>query len=67
MTTLLIQVDADLSEDFLGAFPQLVARRHAASTTLTGKVADQQEMLGVMNLLVSMDVDVLVMLTIPDV
>jgi len=66
MTNLLIQVDANLSDEFTGAFPQMVARHHAASTTLIGKVADQQEMLGVMNLLVSMGVDVLVMLRIPD-
>jgi hypothetical protein len=66
MTSLLIQVGADLSDDFSGAFPNMVARHSSASTTLIGKVADQQEMLGVMNLLVSMGVDVLVMLKIPD-
>jgi hypothetical protein len=67
MTNLLIQVDANLSDEFTGAFPQMVARHHSASTTLVGKVADQQEMLGVMNLLVSMGVDVLLMLRIPDI
>jgi len=66
MASLLIQVDADLSDEFASAFPQMVARHHCASTTLIGKVADQQEMLGVMNMLVSMGIDVLVMLSIPD-
>jgi len=66
MASLLIQVDADLSEELTGAFPHMVARRHSASTTLIGKVADQQEMLGVMNLLISMGIEILVMLSIPD-
>jgi hypothetical protein len=65
MSSLLIQVDADLSDELTGAFPHLVARHQAASTTLIGKVADQQEMLGVMNLLVSMGIDILVMISIP--
>ena len=66
MPSLLLQVDAELSDELAGAFPHMVARHHAASTTLIGKVADQQEMLGVLNLLVSLGVDVLVMLNIPD-
>jgi hypothetical protein len=66
MASLLIQVDADLSDELSGAFPHMLARHNAASTTLMGKVADQQEMLGVLNLLVSMGVDILVMLSIPD-
>ena len=66
MAGLLIQVDANLSDELTGAFPQLVARRNLGSTTLIGKMTDQEEMLGVMNLLVSMGVEVLVMLRIPD-
>jgi hypothetical protein len=66
MASLLIQVDADLSDELTGAFPHLVARHQSASTTLIGKVADQQEMLGVLNLLVSMGTHILVMLNIPD-
>jgi hypothetical protein len=65
MASLLIQVDADLSDELSGAFPQMVARHHSASTTLIGKVADQEEMLGVLNLLVSMGIDILVVLRIP--
>ena len=65
MASLLIQVDAELSDELAGAFPQMVARHQAASTTLIGKVADQQEMLGVLNLLISLGVDILVMISIP--
>ena len=65
MTSLLIQVDADLSDELAGAFPHMVARHHSASTLLIGKVADQQEMLGVLNLLVSMGIDILVIIRIP--
>jgi hypothetical protein len=66
MASMLIQFDADITDEFTSAFPHLVARRSSASTTLIGKVADQQEMLGVLNLLVSMGIDILVMLKIPD-
>ena len=66
MASLLIQVDADLSDELSGAFPHMLARHNSASTMLIGKVADQQEMLGVINLLVSMGVHILVMLSIPD-
>jgi hypothetical protein len=66
MSNLLIQVDAHLTDELTGAFPHMVARHSAASTTLIGRVADQQEMLGVMDLLVSMGVEVLFMLKIPD-
>ena len=66
MASLLIQVDAEISDELTGAFPHMVARHHSASTTLLGKVADQQEMLGVLNLLVAMGIDILVMLSIPD-
>ena len=66
MPSMLIQVDANLSDEFTGAFPHLAARHSSASTTLIGKVADQQELLGVMNLLVSMGIEILVVLRIPD-
>jgi hypothetical protein len=65
MASLLIQVDADPSEELARAFPHLVARHHSASTLLIGTVADQQEMLGVMNLLATMGIDILVMISIP--
>ena len=66
MVRTLIQVDADLSNELTGAFPQLVARHHRASTTLIGRLADQQELQGVLNLLSSLGIDIVVMLSIPD-
>jgi hypothetical protein len=66
MASLLIQANAVLSDELSGAFPHMVARHNATSTTLIGTVADQQEMLGVLNLLVSMGIEIQVMLTIPD-
>ncbi|TCI97652.1 hypothetical protein [Aeromicrobium sp. IC_218] len=66
MARMLIRVDADLNEDLLTAFPQLVARHHPASTTLSGDVADQQELQGILNLLTSLGVDVVEVVTIPE-
>jgi hypothetical protein len=66
MASLLIQANADLSHELTGAFPNMVARHNGTSTTLIGRVADQQEMLGMLNLLVSMGVEIQVMLSIPD-
>jgi hypothetical protein len=65
MASLLIQVDAKLSDELTGAFPHMVARHQSSSTTLVGTVADQEEMLGVMNLLVTMGIDILLMIRIP--
>jgi hypothetical protein len=65
MASLLIQVDADLSDELTGAFPNMVARHQSSSTTLVGNVVDQEEMLGVMNLLVTMGIDILLMIRIP--
>lgn len=62
MASVLIQVDGDISDDLAGAFPHLVAHHHAASTTLTGDLADQQEMLGVVNLLGSMGIEILLVI-----
>ena len=47
MTRMLIRVDAELSDELSGAFPHLVARTQPA-TTLTGEMADQQELQGVL-------------------
>jgi hypothetical protein len=61
-----IRVDAELSEELLSAFPNLTSRRHRASTTLTGEVADREQLQGVLNLLSSLGIDVVEVLTIPD-
>ncbi|WP_344048554.1 hypothetical protein [Nocardioides panacihumi] len=66
MTRMLIRVDAELSEELLSAFPHLTSRRQRASTTLTGDVADQEQLQGVLNLLSSLGIDVVEVLTIPD-
>jgi hypothetical protein len=63
---MLIRVDAELSEELLSAFPNLTSRRHRASTTLTGEVADREQLQGVLNLLSSLGIDVVEVLTIPD-
>ena len=66
MTRMLIRIDADLSEELTDAFPFLKARIHKASTTLTGDMADQQELQGVLNHLNTLGIDVVEVLTIPD-
>lgn len=63
---ILIRVDAEVTDELSGAFPQLVARRHPASTTLTGRVADQEELQGVLHLLGSLGFEVVEVLTIPE-
>lgn len=66
MTKVLIRVDAELSDELSGAFPHLVARTHPATTTLTGDVTDQEELQGVLNLLSSLGIGVVDVVTIPD-
>jgi hypothetical protein len=66
MTRLLIRVDAELSEEMTGKFPQLQPRTTRAQTTLTGDVKDQEELQGVLNFLNSMGITVLEVLTFPE-
>jgi hypothetical protein len=66
MARMLIRVEAELSDELSGAFPHLTARSQPASTTITGDVADQQELQGVLNLLSSLGIDVVEVLTIPE-
>lgn len=66
MAKMLIRVDAELSDELVKAFPRLTSHRHPASTTLTGHIADQQELQGVLNLLGSLGFDVVEVLTIPE-
>lgn len=63
---MMIRIDAELSDELTSAFPHLTTRRHRASTTLTGEIADQQELQGVLNLLSSLGLDVVEVLTIPE-
>lgn len=66
MTKMLIRVDAELSDELSAAFPQLVTRTHRPQSTLTGDVADQEELQGVLNLLSSLGIHVIEVVTIPD-
>jgi hypothetical protein len=66
MARMLIRVQAELSDELSGAFPHLTARSQPASTTITGDVVDQQELQGVLNLLSSLGIDVIEVLTIPE-
>lgn len=66
MTKVHIRVDAELSDELSSAFPQLLKRTQRATTTLTGDLADQQELQGVLNLLSSLGIDVIEVVTIPD-
>ena len=66
MTRMLIRVDAEITDEMLSAFPHLTTRHHKASTTLTGDVVDQEQLQGVLNLLSSMGLEVVEVVTIPD-
>lgn len=65
MTRMLIRVDAELTDELSGAFPHLVARTERA-TTLTGEMADQQELQGVLSLLNSLGISVVEVVAFPD-
>jgi hypothetical protein len=66
MTRMMIRVDAEISDELSGAFPHLTARTQRATTTLTGEMADQEELQGVLNLLNSLGISVVEVVTIPD-
>lgn len=66
MARVLIRVDAEVTDELSSAFPQLTSRHHRAQTTLTGDLADQEELQGVLNLLSSLGITVVEVLTIPD-
>lgn len=63
---MLIRVDAEISDELAGAFPHLTARTQPATTTLTGEMTDQEELQGVLNLLSSLGIGVVEVVTIPD-
>lgn len=62
---MMIRVDAELSDDILTAFPHLTAQRQRPQTMLSGDVADQEELQGVINLLITLGIDVVDVLTLP--
>jgi hypothetical protein len=63
---MLIRLDAEVSDEWSSAFPQLTTRHHSASTTLTGQLADQKELQRVLHLLNSLGLEVVAVLTIPE-
>jgi hypothetical protein len=63
---MMIRLDSEVSDEMVSAFPHLTTRHHGASTTLTGQVADQEELQGVLNLLNSLGIEVIEVLTIPE-
>jgi hypothetical protein len=65
-TRMLIRVDGELSDELVSAFPHLTTRTHRAQTTLVGDMTDQEELQGVLNLLHSLGIDVVEIVTIPD-
>jgi hypothetical protein len=63
---MMIRLDSVVSDELASAFPHLTPRHHGASTTLTGQVTDQEELQGVLNLLSSLGIEVVEVVTIPE-
>jgi len=63
---MMIRVAAALSADTLTAFPHLEAVPQRPQTVLSGDLADQEELQGVISLLVSLGIDVVDVMTLPD-
>jgi hypothetical protein len=66
MTKILIRVDSELSDELTTAFPALTSRSQRAHTTLTGELADQEELQGVLNHLRSLGVNIVEVVTFPE-
>jgi len=66
MPRMMIRVDAEISDELSSAFPHLTRRHHRAQTTLVGDMADQQELQGILNLLSSLGITVVELVTIPE-
>lgn len=66
MTRLLIRVDGEVSDEFASAFPRLTSHHHRVQTTLTGSITDQEELQGVLNLLSTLGMDIVEVVTIPE-
>ena len=66
MPRMMIRVDAELSADALTAFPHLEAVPQRPQTVLSGDVADQEELQGVICHLVSLGICVVDVVTLPD-
>lgn len=65
MPRMMIRVDAELSQEVLSAFPHLTATQQRPQTMLSGEVTDQEELQGVISLLVALGIDVVDVVTLP--
>jgi hypothetical protein len=66
VTKVLIRLDDEVTEELLSAFPQLTQSVRRTQTTLTGDIADQEELQGVLNFLSSLGITIVDVVTIPD-
>lgn len=66
MTRILIRVGSSVSDDVIETFPHLTRTTQRATTTLVGDLADAKELQGVLDLLSSLGVDVIEIVTIPE-
>ncbi|WP_134322132.1 hypothetical protein [Cumulibacter soli] len=66
MTRVLIRVNQELSDELLSAFPYLTPLTQPAHTTLSGNIADQSELQGVLNYLDSLGITIIDVTTIPE-
>jgi len=55
-----------VSDDVIETFPHLTRATQRATTTLVGDLADAKELQGVLDLLSSLGVDVIEIVTIPE-
>jgi hypothetical protein len=66
VTRVLIRLDDEVTDELLSAFPQLTVSLRRTQTTLTGDIADQEELQGVLNFLSSLGITIVDVVTIPD-
>jgi hypothetical protein len=66
MTRVRIRLDEQVTDEMLSAFPQLTPTERRTQTTLTGDVADQEELQGGLNSLSSMGITIIDVVTIPE-
>jgi hypothetical protein len=65
MINLMIRLDTVVSDELLSAFPQLSPHVQPVHSTLTGEVADHEELQGVLNHLTSLGFQVVEVITMP--
>jgi hypothetical protein len=66
MIKLMIRVDTVLSDELLSAFPQLTTHTQPVHSTLTGEIADREELQGVLNHLTSLGIQIVEVITMPN-